>query len=157
MNRLKKIRLIVVIFPVVVLCLACGSGYEVTSGDDDEAEEVDATLTGFVFYDGEQIGEELVIGLMDHWPMVGPPVEFMRIAVPTQGYPFAYEIGIHHVGEYHLAAYLDVDPLDGVMMNREIDPMDLPDGAKVNMVEGENEYDFILQDPEDLGYGPQEE
>ncbi|MDP8256262.1 MAG: hypothetical protein P9M14_10975 [Candidatus Alcyoniella australis] len=137
----------------LLLAASCGSG---SSGDDDDDDdsEVLGTLAGTIQYDGDAVGEEIVIGLINEWPMTSPPQQFIRVTVPDGGFPMAYEIELNYVGDYFLASFLDVDPMDGVAMNSEIDPMDMPDEGetKQTLVQGVNQRDFTLLDPEDVDF-----
>lgn len=146
--------------PWVALCLAllvgallfaCGSGSSSEGDDDDDNDEVLGTLSGTISYDGDLTANYVVVGLIEQWPMTGPPKQFTEVEIPAAGFPFAYEIEINFVGMYFLACYMDMDEMDGVSMNAELDPMHLPAaGEPFELVEGENHYDFNLQDPEDL-------
>ena len=161
MNRKKLIvfAILVSVFAVCsLLAVGCGSG---SSGgdDDDDDEETVGTVSGVVSYEGdytlEEIqGKELVVGLISEWPMTGPPQQFIDVPVPDEGFPFSYEVEISYTGPYFLAAFLDMDPMDGVSMNIEIDPLDVPDEGeqKAELIEGDNFRDFVLQDPWDIDF-----
>ena len=97
---------------------------------------------------------KVVIGLIQEWPMTGPPKEFVYVDVPGSGFPIDYEIGLSYAGSFFLAVFLDVNPMDGVQMNAELDPMDVPDESegKADIAEGANQRDFVLIDPEDVDY-----
>jgi len=138
---------------LLALAVACGSG---VNSDDEPIEGLDivGTLSGVIDYEGDLAGDHIVVGLMDEWPMTGPPKEFIEVEIPADGFPIAYSVEIHYPGDYFLAAYLDVDPMDGVMMNAELDPMDVPDEGeeKTEIVEGQNQRDFLLVDADEVDW-----
>ena len=139
------------VLTALALALACGSG---SSGDDDDDGPENATLSGTVYYEGEAQGDAVVIGLMPEWPMTSAPLQFTSVDVPVDGFPFEYEIELLHTGPYFLAAFLDVDSTDGVAINLEIDPMDVPDEGEEmqELIDGPNERDFYLVDPDEVDF-----
>jgi hypothetical protein len=146
---------------VVALMVSCGSGSSTNDDDDDDGgQENIATLSGTIDYTGDNLssdgvqGLKVVFGLIQEWPMTGAPKEFLSVDVPDSGFPFAYEIDLSYTGSFFLAAFLDVNPMDGVQMNAELDPMDVPDEGedKAEIAEGANQRDFVLIDPEDVDY-----
>ena len=69
-----------------------------------------------------------------------------NVAVPEAGFPFDYQVSCGVTGPYYVAAYLDVDPNDGVAMNLELDPMHIPT-VITDILDGQNTVvDFVLID-----------
>ena len=157
MRKLKPLLAIVFAILITWFIFGCGSGSSSNDNGDgeDNGQAGIATLSGTIAYEGnaEWQGKKVVIGLIEEWPMTGPPKQYEKVEIPDGGFSFNYQIDLKYTGPFYLAAFLDVDSTDGVMMNVEIDPMDLPTGDPNQIVEGENQMDFALQDPEDLGYG----
>ncbi len=152
MKHFTWLAFALVVFLATVL-ISCGAGVssDDSSGDEDNQATV-GMLSGTISYDGPATGGAVVIGLIEQWPMTGPPKEFESVAVPDGGFPFQYSINIKYTGPFYLAAFLDVHPTDGVMMNCGLDPMAVPGEQKINLVAGDNTYDFHLLDPGDPGY-----
>lgn len=138
-----------------VWTFSCGSGVE---GDNNDAEyfgeEGVATLSGLLYYDGTAVGDSVIIGLMDQWPVTGPPKEFIEVEIPEAGFPFFYSIPLSYTGDFFLAAFLDVDPMDGVAINVDLDPMHVPASENdwQDILEGQNEKDFVIVDPQDVDW-----
>ena len=154
-------RWFAVVWMAVLLLLAasCGSGYEEEKGTALEDDgEVIGTLTGVIEYDGEATGNRLVVGLMDQWPMTGPPVRFWDVAGFDGTFPATYQVDLDEylVGKsYFISAFLDVDPDDvNLMMNSDLDPMCLPKAVEEPIVveEGVIVADMVLLDPDDVDY-----
>lgn len=159
---MMKIRSWLILLLAASFAVACGSGSSSSEGDnnDDAGEEGIATLSGTVEYGGDELtlddvqGLQVVVGLIQEWPMSGPPKEFIYIDVPESGFPFDYEINLSYTGDFFLCAFLDMDPMDGVKMNAELDPLDVPDEGEgmATVAEGVNERDFVLLDPDQVDY-----
>lgn len=150
---------VLVALALTVWCVGCGSGYEQTAGDDPTAEgEIIGALAGVIDYNGSATGTRLVVGLIDVWPMTGPPVRFWEVPGFDGTFPVTYQFDLDEYLEgkpYYLAAFLDVDTTDiNLMMNSEVDPMDLPDEgeAPVEIEAGVMVRDFVLDDPEDVDF-----
>ncbi|MDP8222619.1 MAG: hypothetical protein P9L99_04610 [Candidatus Lernaella stagnicola] len=144
---------------MLVLGPACGSGYDVEKEDEiEEGGEIIATLTGVINYSGDRTGARLVVGMINQWPMTGPPVRFWDVPGFTGSFPVTYQFDLDEYLEgkaYYLAAFLDVDENDvNLMMNAEVDPLDLPDEDEEPLViePGIIVRDFVLLDPEDVDW-----
>ncbi|HPQ71851.1 MAG TPA: hypothetical protein PKW95_22195 [bacterium] len=153
MNFFRLWAFLCVALMVGAALFACGSGSSSEDDDDDEGGEALGTLSGTISYEGDKTANIVVVGLIEQWPMAGPPQQFTEVEIPESGFPFEYSIEINYIGEYYLAAFMDIDEMDGVSMNAELDPMHLPTtGDTFDLIAGENHYDFTLQDPEDLDW-----
>jgi hypothetical protein len=150
---------VVLLAALLLVATACGSGYEEEKGTALEDDgEVIGTLTGVIEYDGEAIGNRLVVGLMNQWPMTGPPVRFWDVPDFDGTFPATYQLDLDEylLGKsYFISAFLDVDPDDvNLMMNSDLDPMCLPKVEEEPIVveEGVIVADMVLLDPEDVDY-----
>ncbi len=132
------------------LVFSCGSGSTEQPDLDFGSEEGIATLHGMLFYDGSRAGSEIVLGIVDTWPMTGPPKEFVRIPAPDGGFPAPYSMPLSHVGTYYVVAYLDVDSDDSAIFNADLDPMMMPrhEGDTYQIQEGLNPVDLVFVDAE---------
>lgn len=151
---MKKLYWLLLPALVLVLSLtalvACGDDDD-DDNDDDDDDNYPVVLSGMLYYDGEQVGEQIMIALNDQ--IAGAPLWFGYVDFPADGFPAEYTIGVDQpfIGEYYLQALIDVDPNDGLGMNLDLDPLAIPE-EKTTLVEGLNEnIDFTFIDPEDIG------
>ena len=121
--------------------------------DDDDSVDDDTTgdtgIYGTLSYDGTAGGTTVVFGFYDGLPM-GPPDQSAEVEVPeANGFPFDYKIETDFTGDWHVVAFLDVNPNDGSSWNSELDPsnwaLQLP---VTTIVEGQlTHLDITLLDP----------
>ena len=116
------------------------------AGDDDSGDGTD--VSGTISYDGEAEGDRIGLAAFSAYPPQGPPLAFAYIDITGEEFPIDYLWeDVSFSGDVYLAAFLDVDPDDGVSLNPELDPADEPTET-TTIVEGEdNVVDFTLVDP----------
>ena len=153
-RRLFFVILILVAVTIYLLSVSCGSGSTTEDDDDDAGSDALVTVSGTIEYAGDVQGDHLVFGLIEQWPMTAAPKQIVEYPISEDGFPMTYSIEVDYTGDFFLACFMDVDPMDGVMMNLELDPMHVPgeNEQKVTLVDGENTKDFVLVDPEDVDF-----
>lgn len=136
-----------------VLC-SCGSGSTNEPDLNFGAEEGVATLYGTMYYDGPLTGHEVTVGIVETWPMAGPPKEFIRIPAPKDGFPTSYSMPVSYVGKFYVIAYLDIHMDDSAIFNAEVDPMMMPidAGDMYEIKEGLNQVDLIFLDVDEVDW-----
>ena len=141
-TKIAAVAGLIVLLVLVALNCAGSSGDD----DDDDGAPQGTALAGSIAYEGDAVGQIVVIGAFEQWPPTKPPMWFGEATVPDGGFPFTYTVDTSVTGAYFLAAYLDVDPDDGVAMNLELDPMHIP-VEKTEIAPGEETVvDFVLLD-----------
>lgn len=150
----KKLCTALYIPALLALLSSCTSGATDVPDLDFGAEDSIAVLYGTMYYNGDLDCEEIVVAIVDEWPMTGPPKEYARIEPPDGAFPLSYSLSLGYTGTFYVIAYMDVDTTDSSIFNADIDPMMLPlsESDTHEITEGNNPVDLLFVDSDELDW-----
>ena len=149
-----KLYIVASISLLLALLASCTSGATDVPDLEFGAEDSVAALYGTMYYNGNLTCEEIVVGIVDEWPMTGPPKEYARLAPPEGAFPVSYSLSLSYTGRFYVIAYMDVDTEDSSIFNAKTDPMMLPlsEDDVYEITEGNNQVDLLFVDAEELDW-----